>query len=81
MPTQLFNSEFLGPLLHKISSEKKQIILLGDFNINLLKADEMIDNIFLLSQRRVPKLETIQSVIIYHNFAFFAPLNPTTLKN
>ena len=40
MPTQLFNSEFLGPFLHKNSFVKKQIIFLGDFDINLLKADE-----------------------------------------
>ena len=40
MSISLFNSEFLKPLLHKISSEKKQILLLGDFNIDLLKCDD-----------------------------------------
>ena len=40
MPITLFNSDYLKPLLHKITSEKKQILLLGDFNINLLKCDD-----------------------------------------
>ena len=40
MAIDLFNSDFLKPLLHKISSEKKQILLLGDFNIDLLKCDD-----------------------------------------
>ena len=40
MSVNTFNSDFLKPLLHKISSEKKQILLLGDFNINLLKSNE-----------------------------------------
>ena len=32
----LFNNEFLSALLKKTSKENKTIILLGDFNINLL---------------------------------------------
>ena len=40
MPITLFNSDYLKPLLHKITSEKKQILLFGDFNINLLKCDD-----------------------------------------
>ena len=35
-----FNSEDLTPTLHKISSEKKQILLLGDFSIDLLKCND-----------------------------------------
>ena len=35
-----FNSEYLNPILHKISSEKKQILLLGDYNIDLLKYND-----------------------------------------
>ena len=38
MAVNTFNSEFLKPLLHKISSENKQALLLGDFNINLLNS-------------------------------------------
>ena len=40
MSVNSFNREFLAPLLHKISSEKKQILLLGDFNINLLNSTD-----------------------------------------
>ena len=43
MPINLFNSDYLKPLLHKITSEKKQILLLGDFNIDLLKCDDEPD--------------------------------------
>ena len=34
-----FNTSFLLPLLAKASSENKEIYLLGDFNIDLLKPD------------------------------------------
>ena len=34
-----FNSDFLTPLIFKISSERKQLLLLGDFNVDLLKTD------------------------------------------
>ena len=34
-----FNEVFLLPLLEKASKENKPLILLGDFNINLLKSD------------------------------------------
>jgi exonuclease III len=34
-----FNNEFLSPLLQYISRENKTVILLGDFNIDLLKAN------------------------------------------
>ena len=34
-----FNDKFLLPLLEQASKENKQLILLGDFNINLLKSE------------------------------------------
>ena len=34
-----FSNQHLEPILQKISSEKKQCILMGDFNIDLLKID------------------------------------------
>ncbi|XP_057298769.1 uncharacterized protein LOC130629535 [Hydractinia symbiolongicarpus] len=40
MSTNSFNRDFLKPLLNKVSIEKKQILLLGDFNKNLLKLNE-----------------------------------------
>lgn len=36
MSVKHFNSEFLDPFLHKVGTENRQIILLGDFNVNLL---------------------------------------------
>ena len=34
-----FNENFLSPLLSKASKENKVILLLGDFNINLLNSN------------------------------------------
>ena len=34
-----FNNNYLNPLLHKISMENKNLVLMGDFNINLLNAE------------------------------------------
>lgn len=39
MPIDEFNSNFLNPLLEKVSTENKTLMLLGDFNIDLLKAE------------------------------------------
>ena len=39
MTSSEFISDYLEPLLNKISFEKKEAILLGDFNINLLNCD------------------------------------------
>jgi len=47
MSIDLFNTNYIKPLIHKLSKEKKQILLLGDFNINLLKCDEEPVNSFL----------------------------------
>ena len=32
-----FNDYYLNELLHKLSSENKSVILLGDFNVDLMK--------------------------------------------
>ena len=34
-----FNNHFLSVLLAKISKEKKMVVLLGNFNVDLLKYD------------------------------------------
>ena len=39
MPITEFISDFLKPLLTKFSLEKKEVILLGDYNINLLNCE------------------------------------------
>ena len=44
MSVNTFNSNFLKPLIHKVSCENKQTILLEDFNINLLNSDESSDS-------------------------------------
>ena len=45
-----FNQCFIDPLLHKINSENKRCILMGDFNIDLLKCEMHEDsNAFLNS--------------------------------
>ena len=48
IPIQEFNQCFVEPLLQKINSENKQCILMGDFNIDLLKCESHEDsNAFL----------------------------------
>ena len=44
-----FNSNYISPLLRKLSQESsKQIFLLGDFNIDLLKSESSeLDSSFL----------------------------------
>ena len=39
MSVNIFNTEFLSPFLQLVSKENKSIVLLRDFNINLLKFD------------------------------------------
>ena len=39
-----FNNIYLNPLLEKFSFEKKSVVLLGDFNINLLNCDTNQDS-------------------------------------
>ena len=40
MSLKSFNLDFLTPFLHKVSPENKELILLGDFNVNLLNTNE-----------------------------------------
>ena len=39
VPVGEFTNDFLEPLLEKLSFEKKEVILIGDFNINLLNCN------------------------------------------
>ena len=43
MSVSEFNDEYLCPLLEKLGNEKKQVILMGDFNISLLNYDTQTD--------------------------------------
>ena len=42
-----FNDYYLNELLHKLPSENKSVILLGDFNVDLMKCDNHLINEFL----------------------------------
>ena len=42
-----FNEEYLKPLSEKLINDNKEVILLGDFNIDLLKCDS--NRLFLIS--------------------------------
>ena len=60
MSLKSFNSEHLKPFLHKVcsGSENKQLILLGDFNVNLLNVKEDPESSAFLDSY----------IIIYHVF-------------
>ena len=40
IPLRNFTNDHLEPLLEKLSAEKKEITLMGDFNVDLLKVSE-----------------------------------------
>ena len=40
MPITEFNKNLLLPLLNKVNLEKKELTLLGDFNIDLMNCDK-----------------------------------------
>ena len=43
VPVTEFTNNSMGPLLKKLFRDKKEIILMGDFNINILKCDSEKD--------------------------------------
>ena len=43
-----FTNDYMSPLLEKLSCEKKDIILMGDFNINLLNYDSDKDTTYFV---------------------------------
>ena len=51
MSTNEYNDLYLNPLLKKLSYEKKEIIIMGDFNVDLLNYEnnnDVQDNLNLL---------------------------------
>ena len=71
-----FNENYLTPLLEKISFGNKEIILMGDFNINLLKHNinsqtaEFLDNMTsngLIPQVTNPTRITLKSKTLIDN--------------
>ena len=91
MSVETFNREFLSPLLHKISSEKKQILLLGDFNINLLNSTDedtglsafmdILGSHLILPQILLPTRVTAQSKTLIDNIFFSVNGQSTTSGN
>ena len=81
MPITEFNDDFLSPVLEKTSFEKKDIYLMGDFNINLLNyetdrptatfLDNMYSNSFVpyitLPTRITPRSKTLINNIFFNN--------------
>lgn len=74
MSVNIFNTEFLSPFLQLVSKENKSIVLLGDFNINLLNFDsstevssfiDTLESYSLLPQVTLPTriTETSQTLI------------------
>ena len=75
MSVGTFNSDFLSPLLQTASRENKSIILLGDFNINLLKFNnpevfnflDTLGSYFILPQIVLPTRITENSQTLIDN--------------
>ena len=71
-----FNSDYLKPLLHKISTERKKVLLLGDFNFDLLKCEDVpsitsfmdiLSSNFILPQILLPTRVTEHSKTLIDN--------------
>ena len=84
LPIQKFSEDHLQPLLHKISQERKECALMGDFNIDLLKssnaASDFHDNLssyfltpFILQPTRLRAKILIDNIFFnaldYHSFS------------
>ena len=84
MPIQSFSEDYLQPLLHKISNERKDCAIMGDFNIDLLKtsnsASDFHDNLssyfftpYILQPTRLRSKTLIDNIFFnsldYHSFS------------
>ena len=81
MKTEIFVENFFIPLLQKTNKEKKRLVLMGDFNINLLEygnslqVNNFIDSLqsfFLLPSISLPTRITDRSRTLIDNI-FFTP--------
>ena len=82
IPVAEFTSNFINLLLEKLSHEKKEVILMGDFNINILNCDsdkdkaDFIDTIYASSlyptintpTRIIATSKTLIDNIFYNDF-------------
>ena len=88
MKISTFNSNYLKPLLYKISKENKRILLLGDFNIDLLNVEtqpeisNFVDNLsslYLLPTVNIPtRITSTSKTLIDNIFCNFS--DPTFLS-
>ena len=85
MELRKFNCDYLPNLLEKLSLQNKTLVLLGDFNTNLLKYDTDIDisnfldlmySSFLLLQIASPTRTTAASATLIDNYS---PITATLL--
>ena len=85
-----FNQDFLKPLLSKTSSEKKQLLLLGDFNLDLLKCEDdseimtfmdILDSNLILPQILLPTRITDDSKTLIDNILSSPSDNGTVSGN
>lgn len=85
-----FNQDYLKPLLSKTSSEKKQLLLLGDFNLNLLKCEDdseimtfmdILDSNLILPQILLPTRITDDSKTLIDNILSSPSDNGTVSGN
>ena len=81
MPLSDFNTIFLSPLLEKLSLENKVLVLLGDFNVNLLNINtensisdflDIMGNNLILPQIILPTRVTSTSKTLIDNI-FITP--------
>ena len=88
LTTQEFNCDFLQPLIDKLATENKNIVLLGDFNVDLLHYEsnnptrEFLDLMFsasLTPQITVPTRLTVRSKTLIDNI-FTNPVEESTIS-
>ena len=81
MKTETFIEDFFTPLLQKTNKEKKRLVLMGDFNINLLdygnsvpvnRFVDSLQSLYLLPSISLPTRITDQSRTLIDNI-FFTP--------
>ena len=85
LPVNEFNNIFLGPLLDKVSKQGKQLIIMGDFNINLLNSHsdtdssnfvDTLSNFLMLPSINIPTRVCERTKTLIDNII----LSPTSLK-
>ena len=85
LPVNEFNNTFLGPLLDKVSKQGKQLIIMGDFNINILNSHtdtsssnfvDTLSNFLMLPHINLPTRVCERSQTLIDNII----LSPTSSK-